>query len=161
MIFQEYMPYGFTLGTFLPGIFVFVIRIIIAVIIAKDAQKRQIGPTLYIVLVCCAGGCIGGIVYLVIASNHPVQNGDFQEPSFSSNQGQQTIYGQQPQPIYGQPKYQQPTQPTQPTQQSQPKPVYPDASTTMPNVNKTFCPICGSQNQKNAMYCSHCGADLK
>jgi len=152
MIFQEFMPYGFTIVTFLPMIFAIGIRVIIAVIIAKDAQKRQMEPTIYVVLVCIMGWCIGGIVYLVTASNHPIQTGDFQEPSFSSNQGQQTTYGQQPQPIYGQPKFQQPTQ------QSQPKPVSSGESTTLPNINKAFCPICGSQNQKNAMYCSHCGA---
>ncbi len=157
MIFQDIMPYGFTIGTFLPLIIGFGIRIICAVIIAKDAQKRQMEPTLYIVLTCLCGCIVGPIVYLIVASNHPIQTDDFQQPSFSSHQGQ--IYGQQQQQTtYGQPQYQQPRQSPQ---QTQPKPVYPDANTTMPNINVTICPICGSQNQKNAKYCSHCGADLK
>ena len=154
MIFQE-IPYGFTLITFIPMIAGFGIRILIAVIISKDAQKRQMEPTMYVVLTCCCGWCIGGIVYLITASNHPIQTDDFQQPSFSSNQGQ--VYGQQ-QTTYGQPQYQQPGQPSQ---QSQPKPVYPDASTSMPNINTTYCPVCGSTNKKQAKFCAHCGADLK
>ena len=155
MIFQDFLPFGFTIITFIPLIIGFGIRIICAVIIAKDAQKRQLEPTLYIVITCLCGCCVGPIIYLIVASNHPVQTDDFQQPSFRSNQGQ--VYGQQ-QTTYGQPQYQQPRQPTT---QTQPKPVYPDANTTMPNINVTICPICGSQNQKNAKYCSHCGADLK
>ena len=154
MIFQEFLPYGFGLVTFVPMIVGLLIRIAVAVFISKQCQKRGMEPTMLVVLTCCCGCLIGGIVYLVSASNNPPQD-EFQQPTFSSNQGQQTTYGQQPKPIYGQPKHQQPTQ------QAPPKPVYPDSSTTMPNINKAFCPICGSQNQKNAMYCSHCGADLK
>ena len=110
MIFQEIMPYGFTIGTFLPLIIGFGIRIIIAVIIAKDAQKRQMEPTIYVVLTCLCGCCVGPIVYLIAASGNPSQTDDFQQPTFSSNQGQ--IYGQQ-QTIYGQQQYQQPSQPHQ------------------------------------------------
>jgi len=146
MIFQEFMPYGFGLVTFVPMIVGLLINIAVAVFISKQCQKRGMEPTMFVLLTCCCGWLIGGIVYLVSASNNPPQD-EFQQPTFSSNQGQ--VYGQKQQPIYEQ------TQPTQP------KPSNPDAITTMPNINKTFCPICGSQNQKNAMYCSHCGANLK
>lgn len=156
MISQD-IPYGFTIGTFLPLIITFIIRISIAFFIAKNAQKRGMEPTIYIALTCCCSCWIGGIIYLIVASNHPSQPDDLQQPTFSSNQSQ--IYGQS-QTIYGQSQYQQPRQPTQQTKQTQPKPVYPDTSTTIPNVEKDFCPVCGSQNHKGAKYCSHCGADL-
>ena len=148
MIFQQQITSSFV--SILPTIIGFGIRIIFAVIIAKDAQKRQMEPTLYVVLTCLCGCCVGPIVYLIVASNHPVQTGDFQQPSFQSNQGQ--VYGQQPQPIYGQQQYQQPPQ--------QPRPSAQNTSTTMPSFDVIFCPICGSQNQKGAKFCSTCGADL-
>ena len=156
MIFQEYMPYGFTIGTFLPGIIGLLINIPVAYFITKDAQKRGMEPTVYVLLTCCCGWLIGGIIYLVTASNHPVQTDEFGQPTFSSHQGQ--VYGQpQQQTTYGQ-QYQHQRQPVQPPQ---PKPVYPDANTTMPDINSSFCPICGSKNDMNGKFCSHCGADLK
>lgn len=135
--------------TFLPTIIGLILNIVLAVVIAKDAQKRGMEPTIYVVLTCCCGCLIGGVVYLIAASNHPVQDGDFQQPSFNSNQGQ--MYGQQPQPIYGQQQQQQPPQP---------RPSPQNTSTTMPSYDVIFCPICGSQNQKGAKFCSTCGADL-
>ena len=137
----------------LTGIVGLVIYVAVIVFIVKDANRRGMEPTIYVVLTCCCGLLIGGIVYLITASNHPIQTGDFQKPSFNGNQGQ--VYGQQ-QTTYGQPQYQQPRQ------QAHPKPAYPDTSTTIPSFDNTlFCSICGSQNQKNAKYCSTCGADLK
>ena len=152
MIFQTPMygdPMGLNFLSILPAIIGLIIRIGIAVLIAKDAQKRGMEPTIYVVLSCCCGCLIGGIVYLIAASNHPTQTGDLQQPSFDSNQGQ--MYGQQPQPIYGQQQQQQPPQP---------KPSAQNTSTTMPSFDVVFCPICGSQNQKGAKFCSTCGADL-
>ena len=132
--------------TFLPAIIGLILNIGLAVVIAKDAQKRGMEPTIYVVLTCCCGCLIGGVVYLISASNNPVQTGDLQQPSFNSNQGQ--MYGQQPQLMHGQQQQQRPPQPR------------PNASTTMPSVGSIFCPICGSQNQKGAKFCSTCGADL-
>ena len=149
MIFQD-ISYGYTIGTFLPGIIIIGIRIIIAVMIARDAQRRGMEPTIFVILNCCCGCCIGGIVYLITASNNPPQD-DFQQPTFSSSQNVQ--YGQ-PQTTYGQPQYQHTTQPPQH------KPVPPKVSTTMPDIDMTICSVCGSQNKKNSKYCSHCGADL-
>ncbi|QEE16283.1 zinc-ribbon domain-containing protein [Promethearchaeum syntrophicum] len=151
MIFQEFLPYGFSLMTFLPTIIITIIRIGIAVFIAKDCQKRGMEPTMFIALTCCCGVCIGGIIYLITASNHPNEENNFQQPSFNSHQNQ--VYGR-PQPIYSQPQ-------SQPPQQTQPKPVYPGGNTTIPNKNTTICPVCGSQNNYNAKFCGICGADLK
>ncbi len=150
MIFQD-IPYGFTIGTFLPGIIIIGIRIIIAVLIAKDAQKRGMEPTIFVILNCCCGICLGGIVYLITASNNPIQGDEFQQPSFSSSQNVQ--YGQ-PQTTYGQSQYQQTAQPPQP------KPVAPNLNTTMPDIDMDICPVCGSQNKRKSKFCSHCGADL-
>ncbi len=149
MIFQGDIIEFNLLTALLPSIIGTVISIIVAIVIAKDAQKRGMEPTIYVLLTCCCSWCVGGLVYLIAASNRPIQANEFEQPSFSSNQSSQ--YGQQ-QTTYGQPQYQQPTQPTQPTQ--------PDTQTTMPDVDMIFCPICGSQNKKNAKYCSHCGADI-
>lgn len=149
MIFQGDYYYNFS--SLIPTILGLAIRIGFAVWIAKDAQNRQMEPAIYVILTCLCGCCIGPIVYLIAASNHPVQTGDFQQPSFNSNQG--PVYGQQPQPIYGQPQHQQP--------QQQPRPSAQDAHTTMPSFDVIFCPICGSQNQKGAKFCSTCGADLQ
>lgn len=148
MIFQ-YDDVYFNFLSLLPTIITLVIRIGIAVWIAKDAQNRGMEPTIYVVLTCLCGCCISGIVYLISASNHPTQPDNFQQPSFNSHQGQ--VYGQQQQPIYGQPQqqYKPPAQPQ------------PNASTTMPSFDIDFCPICGSQNQKGAKFCSTCGADLQ
>jgi len=151
MIFQIYPTSRFEV--FVPliiGIIIgTIIKIAVAVYISKDAQKRGMDSSIYIFLVCCCTGwLIGGAIYLISASNHPIQTDDFQQPSFSSSQSVQ--YGQ-PQTTYGQPQYQQTAQPPQPRHETQ---------TTIPDVHMVFCPICGSQNQKNAKYCSHCGADL-
>ena len=106
MIFQTPMGIYPSFTTFLPTILGLILNIVLAVVIAKDAQKRGMEPTMYVVLTCCCGCLIGGVVYLISASSHPVQTGDFQQPSFQSNQGQ--VYDQQPQPIYGQQQSQQP-----------------------------------------------------
>ncbi len=150
MIFQSYYYEYDPVFSFLPTLISVAIRIGIAVWIAKDAQKRSMEPTIYVVLTCLCGCCIGGIVYLISASSHPTQPDNFQQPSFNGNQG--PIYGQQPPTTYGQPQ-----QPQQPQQQYQPPS---SASTTIPSMNKVFCPICGSENQKGAKFCSTCGADL-
>lgn len=142
MISQEFMPYGFGIVTFVPMIVGLLINIAVAVFISKQCQKRGMEPTMYVVITCCCGLLIGAVVYLVAASNHPIEADNFQQPTFSSQQ--QTTYSQQ-----------------QPQQQVQPKPAYQDASTTMPDIDKSFCPICGSKNQKDGKFCSTCGADLK
>ena len=156
MIFQIYpeVPMTNWLTILIPAIIAIGPRICIAIFIAKDCQKRGMEPMLFIVLTCCCGCCIGGIIYLITASNHPNQNDDFQQPSFNSHQDQ--VYGQ-PQPIYGQPQNQQQRQPPQ---QTQPKPVYPGADTTMPFRKTTICPVCGSENKYQAKFCGTCGADL-
>ena len=144
---SQYVDLDFAM--FLPTIIGLILNIGLAVYIAKDAQKRGMEPTMYVVLTCCCGCLIGGVVYLISASNNPVQTGDFQQPSLGSNQGQ--MYGQQPQQTYGQQQQQRPPQP---------RPSAQHTSTTMPSFDMIFCPICGSQNQKGAKFCSTCGADL-
>jgi predicted PurR-regulated permease PerM len=144
MISQYYYFEYYLIPIVIGGVIGMVINVLVASYIANDARKRGMDSSIYLILVCCCCGWLCGIIiYLLAASDHPIQTGESQQPSFNSQQ--QTTYGQQPR---------QPVQPTQP------KPDYPDASTTMPNINIIFCSICGSQNPKNAKYCSHCGANL-
>ncbi|MHA1719007.1 MAG: zinc ribbon domain-containing protein [Promethearchaeota archaeon] len=148
MIFQSDYSYDYSsfFGTFI-GL---AINIGIAILIYNDAKKRGMEPTGYVILTCLCGCCLGGIVYLIAMSSHPIQT-ESQQPAISINQT--TMYGQQPQTMYGQP------QPQHQQSQRQPTKITPD-TTTMPSVDSIFCPVCGSTNQKNAKYCSHCGAEL-
>ena len=147
MIFQSYYLYDY--GSFFGYFLGLAINIGIAVLIYNDARKRGMEPVGYVILTCLCGCCLGGIVYLIAMSSHPIQTESQQSVNINN---QTTMYGQQPQAMYGQQQYQQPEQ--------QPKPITPDTTTTIPSSDSIFCPVCGSTNQKNAKYCSHCGAEL-
>jgi ribosomal protein S27AE len=79
--------------TFIPG---FIINIVVAVIIYNDAKKRNIDPTLYIILTICCTFCIGGLAYLIAVSNQNNENQRNQQRL--QNRGQQAydtnMYGQ-------------------------------------------------------------------
>ena len=161
MIIQfGYMSDGFVIILTLLFVIGLVIQVIVAALIAKDARRRGIDSSMYTFLVCCCFGWFcGGIIYLMVASDHPVKTDNLQQPSFDSNQGQgygqpQTTYGQ-PQPTYKRPQDQQPSQPTQP------KSAYSDFDTTMTSFETVFCSVCGSKHKKDAKFCANCGADLK
>ncbi|MHA1647112.1 MAG: hypothetical protein ACTSVL_06040, partial [Promethearchaeota archaeon] len=42
-----------------------IINIIVAVLINNDAKKKGMDGTIYVVLTCLCGFCIGGIAYLI------------------------------------------------------------------------------------------------
>ena len=150
-----------------------IINIIVAVLINNDAKKRGMDGTIYVVLTCICGFCIGGIAYLIASSNHPHQTYASSQRSYAN--ANPNVYGQQrsAQPrsygqsqTYNQPKpqgYSQPQPESQNYGQSQTYNNSPasDVNTTMPNKsNMVFCSICGAENPKNAKFCSHCGAQL-
>ncbi|WP_457557260.1 zinc-ribbon domain-containing protein [Candidatus Harpocratesius sp.] len=148
MLFQ----YGYEDSISSSGVIIsIIISIIVAYTIAKDARTRGIEPTGYVILTCCCGWCIGGIVYLIVRSSHPPLAPIEGEPGFSSS---------------SYPGY----------RQSDSNNFYgrPDGSAdnfTGNSSDSTYrpssgipkqktCSMCGSLNPIDARFCSNCGSNM-
>jgi len=69
MLFMTYDPYGMLAGMYMiiivVGIISFVISLLIAIWVYKDAKKRDMNATVWLLIVLLTG-CIGCIIYLVV-----------------------------------------------------------------------------------------------
>ncbi|MHA1777386.1 MAG: hypothetical protein DRO88_03145 [Promethearchaeia archaeon] len=149
MLFQYGIDFDFSLPSIIISL---IINIAVAFIIANDAKSRGIDPTGYVLLTCCCGFCIGGIVYLIVRSNNPPGNTfGGQEPGFSSYDG----YGQSdPSNLYGRPDgesgYTTPPSSDSSTSTYRPQPT---------EIKTKVCSLCGSENPIDARFCSNCGSN--
>lgn len=148
MLFQY--DYDFSIST--SGlIFSTIITIIVAYIIAKDARSRGIEPTGYVILTCCCGWCIGGVVYLIVRSSHPPLAPIGGEPGFSSSS--YSGYGQPDSTnLYGQPDGSSSSS-TRESSQSTYRP-------TSGVPKQKTCSMCGALNPIDARFCSNCGSNM-
>lgn len=132
---------------------VWVIFLLIAIWVYRDAESRGMSGALWLIIVILLG-LIGLIVYLVVRGSHPVQP-----------PGWQAGYGYPPTP-YGPPGYQYQPQyqysqqypqqyappPAQPVAQPPPVPAAPAAGAA------STCRNCGAPIAANAKFCARCGA---
>ena len=88
-------------------IVIFIIFILIAIWVYKDAEKRGMSGVLWLIIVILLG-IIGLIIYLVVRSSHPIQQ---QPPAGYYPPGAQPPPGQQPPPGGYPPPGQYPQQP--------------------------------------------------
>ncbi|TFH29283.1 MAG: zinc-ribbon domain-containing protein [Promethearchaeota archaeon] len=150
------LQYGDISITF--GVISTIIRIIVAVVIANDARSRGMETTGYVLLTCCCGWCIGGIVYLIARSDHQPrdQQGNMQFPPDQSRSqyrepqpGQQSFYGQ----------------PDQDLGTLHPQETYrPDSTDNTYRSHsgasqQKYCTMCGASNPIDARFCSNCGSN--
>ncbi len=116
----------------------FVIWILVAVWVYRDAESRGMGGALWLIIVILLG-LIGLIVYIVVRSDKPVLG---MQPGYQ--QYQQQPYQQQ----YQQPPPQQYQPPQQPPPGQQPPP------------SQRFCQRCGTAVQPGMQFCQSCGNRL-
>ncbi len=151
MILQNIFTYNYS-------IIGLVISLVVAFAIYHDAQDQGIEPVGYVILTCLCGFCIGGIVYLIVRSNHQnvVQRNPYYNPQPPSSSYQEPRY--QP-PSDSQQTYRDPSNP----HENRPESSFAGEQTYVDNSSKPngkFCSACGFQNFEQAIFCVSCGNKL-
>lgn len=118
------------------GVIWFVLWIIIAIWVYRDAEQRGMSGALWLLIVIFTG-LIGLIIYIVVRSDRP-----------------QYGYAQQPYPQYQYPAYQQ-----QPPAQAPPPAAAPPPA--QPPGEARFCPNCGASLPPGAVHCPNCGSKVQ
>ncbi len=110
-----------------------IIPIILGVWVYKDAEKRGMDNTVWLIIVLLVG-CLGCIIYLIV---------------------RKPIGGEQKAP----PSYTAPTttQATTPYEERAPAP--PETGKPI-EKDKKFCPTCGASIPAQATFCPHCGSKV-
>jgi len=120
---------------------IFLVSILIAIWVYRDAEKRGMSGVLWLIVVLIAG-VIGLIIYLVVRSDHPVRPAGAYPAA----------------PAYGlPPQYAPGYYPPPGTVPAAPPPQAPAAGA--PAVGMT-CRTCGTVSAVGVQYCRNCGAKL-
>lgn len=132
---------AFAIGGLLCGVIIaiFLIFILVAVWVYRDAESRGMSGVLWLLVVLVAG-IIGLIIYLVVRGGHPVRP---------------VGYGA---PYPGYPPTYPPTYPQAPVQPGAPPPpaAPPGQAQAAPSV--AYCRNCGAPLQPGMSFCTRCGA---
>src|SRR3972149_6064275 len=119
----------------------FVVFVLIAIWVYRDAESRGMNGALWLIVVILIG-LVGLIIYLVVRSDHPVRPPGYYPPA----------PGYYPPPGYA-PGYPPPgVPPTAP-----PAPAPPAAP---PGGQTVVCRNCGTVSPFGAQFCRNCGATL-
>jgi len=121
---------------------IFVVSILIAIWVYRDAETRGMNGVLWLIVVLIAG-IVGLIIYLVVRSDHPVRPAG----AYPATPG----YG--PPPQYAPGYYPPPG-----TAPAAPPPQAPAAGA--PAAGMVTCRTCGTVSAVGVQYCRNCGAKL-
>jgi hypothetical protein len=118
------------------GVVWFIIWILIAIWVYRDAEERGMSGALWLIIVIFTG-LIGIIIYLVVRTDRP----------------QYGYYPQQQQPYQPYPPYQQQPPPAQAPPPAAAPPAQPPGAAR-------FCSNCGGSLPEAAAHCPNCGAKV-
>ncbi len=137
-MFIDYDPTGAVMGMMMMILISVIILgcilpIILCVWVYRDAEKRGMDNTIWLLIVLLTG-CIGCIIYLIVRK-----------------------------PIGGEPKappsYTAPTTAQATTPYEERAPIPPETEKSI-EKGKKFCPTCGASIPEQATFCPHCGSKL-